>query len=142
MAATYLDISAWFNKGVHEGATHMIVVCDTYDHEDYPVYVKPGTDPRTTAQEYTTSTQRVMEVYVLDPVRKQSQMKELRAFHYEPFDPTPEPPHWSDAVYEACQRYIVAFSENGRSGSMTEARELFEATQQIREAVANAPTKF
>jgi|ERR1039458_6306432 hypothetical protein len=34
------DLRRWFNEGVELKATHMIVVCDTFDHEDYPVYVK------------------------------------------------------------------------------------------------------
>lgn len=39
------DLSRWFDEGVARGATHMIVVCDTYDWTDYPVYVSGG-DPQ------------------------------------------------------------------------------------------------
>jgi hypothetical protein len=45
MAASRNDIKRWFERGVEQKATHMIVVCDTFDHEDYPVYVKQGDDP-------------------------------------------------------------------------------------------------
>lgn len=49
----------------------MIVVCDTYNHEDYPVYVMPGedaqSDVRKMVEEYgKKSMQRVMEVYKLE----------------------------------------------------------------------------
>ena len=37
---TNTDIGEWFDDGVELGASHMIIVCDTFDHEDYPVYVK------------------------------------------------------------------------------------------------------
>jgi hypothetical protein len=44
----------------------MIVVCDTYDYEDYPVYVKPGEDACEKVKEYNgPNMQRVMEVYSL-----------------------------------------------------------------------------
>jgi hypothetical protein len=46
MAATYERISGWFDRGVAQGATHLVVVCDTFDYEDYPVFVKPGEDAR------------------------------------------------------------------------------------------------
>ena len=61
----------------------MIVVCDTWDHEDYPVYVQEGEDPRARAGEYTEKNmQRVMEVYALH-LDMESQLAEHRACHYE-----------------------------------------------------------
>lgn len=33
MGTTQQEISEWFDRGVKEGATHMIVVCDTFDYE-------------------------------------------------------------------------------------------------------------
>lgn len=82
MATSRTDISNWFDEGVSEGATHMIVVCDTYDYEDYPVFVKPGQDVRMEANYYRhQSMQRVMEVYALS-MDKDNQMNEERAFHY------------------------------------------------------------
>lgn len=44
MAASKEDISWWYDEGVKAGATHLIVVCDTYDHEDYPVYCSSPED--------------------------------------------------------------------------------------------------
>ena len=42
MAASRGDLKRWFEEGVEEGASHMIVVCDTFDYEDYPVFVMPN----------------------------------------------------------------------------------------------------
>ena len=39
MATTQMDIKNWFDQGVKDGATYLIVVCDTFDHSDYPAYV-------------------------------------------------------------------------------------------------------
>lgn len=39
VASTPTERKEWFDRGVADGATHMLVVTDTYDWEDYPVYV-------------------------------------------------------------------------------------------------------
>lgn len=58
------DIKAWIDRGLAEGATHMIVVCDTFDHEDYPVYAQGADDVRQKhAAHDGKNMQRVMEVY-------------------------------------------------------------------------------
>ena len=94
MAMNYCDFVAWFEEGKKLGATHMIIVCDTFDHEDYPVYVEPGEDVRKKAFEYGSDNgaglptvenekmSRVMEVYSLSLPMK-DQYEELRAFHFE-----------------------------------------------------------
>lgn len=83
MAATRRDISRWFDNGVEKGATHLIVVCDTYDWEDFPVYVHPGQNAREEATKHMgVNMEKVMEVYSL-AMSKDSQMAEHRAFHYE-----------------------------------------------------------
>lgn len=83
MAASREDISGWFDRGVRDGATHMIVVCDTFDWDDYPVYVQPGEDARTVASKYMgQNMQRVMEVYSLKQ-DKAKQMTERRVFNYD-----------------------------------------------------------
>lgn len=83
MAATRQDISDWFDEGVRTRATHMIVVCDEFDMDDYPIYVSSGQNVREVSKKYAdTSLQRVMEVYALH-MDKSSQLREWRAFHYE-----------------------------------------------------------
>jgi hypothetical protein len=73
------EISGWFDRGVKEGASHLIVVCDTFDHDDYPVWVHPGQDFWAKYEEYNgKDMQRIMEVYDLSH-DKQAQMCEHRA---------------------------------------------------------------
>jgi hypothetical protein len=84
MPTTTDMISSWFDRAKEAGATHMLVVCDTFDHEDYPVDVNPGTDARKVFAEYNgKNMQRVMEVYDLS-MDKFSQLLERRAFHLPP----------------------------------------------------------
>lgn len=77
MAATRDDISNWFDRGVAQGARHLIVVCDTFDHDDYPVFT--NTDAECLKKyKYPGEMQRVMEVYDLR-ADKDAQMKAPRA---------------------------------------------------------------
>jgi hypothetical protein len=83
VAATKGELSKWFDQGVAEKATHMVVVCDTFDWDDYPVFVKPTEDVREVAAKYNgQNMQKVMEVYSLRQ-DKAAQMAEHRAFHYD-----------------------------------------------------------
>ena len=69
-------------KNAPKGATHMIVVCDTFDHDDYPVYVKKGQHVREIEAEYNgKNMQCVMEVYNLKKSIKK-QLAEHRSFNY------------------------------------------------------------
>lgn len=73
MSTSREELTKWFDAGVKRGATHMIVVCDTPDHADFPVYVEPGEDPRKRAKslrrkqnpQRKVKRQRVMGVYDL-----------------------------------------------------------------------------
>jgi len=40
------QISDWFDENKEEKNTHMIIVCDTFDWDDYPVGVKASEDVR------------------------------------------------------------------------------------------------
>lgn len=85
MAATRGEIERWFDEGVAKAATHMVVVVDTFDHEDYPVYVMPGEDSHQIAAEYSgKNMQRVMEIYILDLDFKAHQLAERRSHHHDP----------------------------------------------------------
>lgn len=65
---TRAEIDAWKTRGRAKGATHMIVVCDTFDHDDYPVYVLPGERLADKLARYDgANMQRVMEVVELQP---------------------------------------------------------------------------
>jgi hypothetical protein len=66
MSTTIDDLKEWFKDGKRQHATHMIVVDDAFEHEDYPVYVMPGMDVNEKLKDYTDANmQRVMEVYSL-----------------------------------------------------------------------------
>lgn len=80
---TQADIRGWLEQGKANGATHVIVACDTFDYEDYPVNVMPGQDPRKVAEDYDRKDmQTVMEVYALH-LDWDSQLNERRSKHFE-----------------------------------------------------------
>ena len=64
MTATIRDIMDWLDEAKRKKATHLIVVCDTWDHDNYPVYVYKGDDVRTVAGKYMgQNMQRIDEIY-------------------------------------------------------------------------------
>lgn len=67
MATTVEQIRDWLQRGLDEGATHVIIVCDTYDHSDYPVNVMPDENVRELYEYFNgNNMQRVIEVYNLN----------------------------------------------------------------------------
>jgi hypothetical protein len=67
MGTSKEEIRVWFRRGVDMGVTHMLVVCDTFDYEDYPVYVKAGESLSDAEKKYDGSNmQRIMEIYRMD----------------------------------------------------------------------------
>lgn len=54
-------IKSWFERAEQEGADYMVVVCDSYDYTDYPVYCDAEKARKTIAK--PGDMQRVMEVY-------------------------------------------------------------------------------
>jgi len=82
MATMQSDIRNWLKEAKAKGATHMIVACDTYDHEDYPVEVMPGQNVHEVFKQYNgPNMQRVMEVYNLS-LDIEKQLLEHRAFNF------------------------------------------------------------
>lgn len=80
MAATRLDLSRWFDRGVSEGASHMIVATDQFDREDYPAYVDAPDEVRPELDRLNAANMTgVMEVYDLR-ADKLAQMLEHRAW--------------------------------------------------------------
>ena len=72
IATTQDDVEWWKKCGIRKGARYLIVVCDTFDLEDYPVYVMPGESLRDTQDKYNQKMQRVMETIDLRPVDPQT----------------------------------------------------------------------
>ena len=85
-AATLEELGKWFDEGVAQGATHLIIMCDGFDFDDYPVFIMPGRSVREEVslreKNSAESMQRVMEVYDLR-MDKAAQLGEERAFHLE-----------------------------------------------------------
>lgn len=78
------EIATWFDRGVSEGCRYMIVVCDSFDHDDYPVYVQPQEDFWKKHDHYDgLNMQRIMEVYDLQE-DKAAQMSSRRVFNLPP----------------------------------------------------------
>lgn len=76
------DITQWLHQGQAKGATHMIVVCDTFDWSDYPVFVMPGQDARQIAKQNDgPNMTKLMEVYKLSD-DWQTQLDQRRCHNY------------------------------------------------------------
>lgn len=75
------DIDAWFEKGIVSGNRWMIVVCDTYDYEDYPVFIGEQVDFWKSYEKYNgKGMQKIMEVYDLT-LDKYTQLDQRRAWN-------------------------------------------------------------
>lgn len=85
MAANREDIERWLEAARQENATHVIIVCDTYDWDDYPVDVYAGQDVRKIESHYNgKNMQKVMEVYSLTGKHSiEEQLNTHRAFFYD-----------------------------------------------------------
>lgn len=82
MGTSKEEIRSWIKSGQAEGATHMIVVCDTFDYDDYPVYVYTDEDVNKKYAEYNgPNMQKVMEVYNLQK-DIEKQLSQHRAFEF------------------------------------------------------------
>lgn len=81
MAASLKDIAEWFESGKTDKASFMIVMCDTYDHDDYPVYVYAASQfAGVYAEKKAAPMQRVMEVYDLN--KPWPEQAKWRAFNF------------------------------------------------------------
>jgi hypothetical protein len=66
MTATFDDVEGWKKRGKEMGASYIISVCDSFDYDDYPVYVMPGENLEEKKKGYDgTNMQRINEVITL-----------------------------------------------------------------------------
>lgn len=80
---TVSQLSAWFDRGVRGGASHMIVKWDSFDGPDghYPLYVMPDEDARAVDR---ANGDRTVEVYILNPERRAEQLRPgIRVWNWE-----------------------------------------------------------
>lgn len=79
MAAEKWQIESWLGREKAAESDYMLVICDTFDYEDYPVFVSKG-DLHEALEQYSKNMQRVIEVYDLS-LDIATQLKETRAWH-------------------------------------------------------------
>jgi hypothetical protein len=84
MSTTKEEIARWFDAGKRQKARWMVVACDTFDHTDYPIYVKPGEDVKVVVKEHDNESKmsRVMEVYSYE-LDRDVQLGEHLAWHLD-----------------------------------------------------------
>ncbi len=81
MAAKKDEIRAWLEEGKKNGAAFVLVACDTFDWEDYPVPCKNVVELKAKAEEiHNKNMQKVMECYDLS-LELEPQLLEFRAWH-------------------------------------------------------------
>lgn len=82
MGTSREEILGWIKHGQEKGASHLIVVCDTFDWDDYPVYVMANEDVHQKYKDFNgPNMQKVMEVYNLQK-DIDFQIKQHRAFQF------------------------------------------------------------
>lgn len=62
MVANYDEVQGWKVRAREMGATHIISVCDTFDWDDYPVFVMPGEDVNEKKKQFTGNMQKINEI--------------------------------------------------------------------------------
>ena len=82
MPTTQQEIRQWLERGKAKGASHMLVVCDTFDWSDYPVFVMPHENARDRADENNgPNMTKLMEVYKIGDDWDE-QLGQYRCFNY------------------------------------------------------------
>ena len=74
------EIKEWLISERAENCSHMLVVCDTFDYEDFPVYVKKDENIQTVIKSKESSFLRIMEIYNLS-MNIEKQLSERRAWN-------------------------------------------------------------
>lgn len=81
MGTSQAEIKQWVEDAKKDKkVTHVLIVCDTFDYDDYPVEVKEGEDIHKKIKEYSGNMQRIMEVYSMKMDIKK-QLAEHRSYH-------------------------------------------------------------
>jgi len=79
MAASLAQIKKWVQEAKNAGDAYVVIVCDTWDHVDYPVPCRDASVCRQIVDE-PGDMQRIMEVYDLG-MDITAQLAESRAYH-------------------------------------------------------------
>lgn len=83
MAASYETLANWFDRGIEQEATHMIIVVDEFDYNDYAMYHTGTAEEIKRKVEIINqqNMQRVMGVYNLAKDKKE-QFDQHRCWEY------------------------------------------------------------
>ncbi len=83
MSTTKTEIRNWLETAKQNGATHLLVLCDAFDWEDYPVEIKKGENPQKICDKKCAhnNMQKLMECYDLS-LNIEEQLDEKRARHW------------------------------------------------------------
>jgi hypothetical protein len=80
MSASKAEIRTWLESSPKD-VSHMIVVRDTFDYEDYPIYVDKGEDVQKLVDHYDNKpSSKTVEVYNLK-MDHQKQLREKHSWH-------------------------------------------------------------
>jgi hypothetical protein len=71
MAITKQDVDRWIATARERKATHIISVCDTFDHDDYPVYVLPGENLEEKKSKYNGKNMQIINEIITIKYKKQ-----------------------------------------------------------------------
>lgn len=74
------DIKNWIQKGMEQHSTHVVIAVDTWDYEDYPIYISVEENVHDTINSYKDKQDRIMEVYNLS-IDIDSQLNEYRTWN-------------------------------------------------------------
>lgn len=67
MAASLEEVNRWISTAKKEGNKFIISVCDTFNHDDYPVYCKDAQELALKSGRYDgTNMQRINEIINVD----------------------------------------------------------------------------
>ncbi len=78
---TQNDIREWLERGKKNNSTHLIVVVDRFDNDDYPVFVSENENVYDVESEHNKNMQQVMEVYNIS-MDWEEQLNQYRSFNY------------------------------------------------------------
>ena len=81
MTATKNDIERWLEYAKENGATHLIVAVDRFDHDNYPVYISPDKKVKEEIKRINNSSmQGIDEIYNMS-MDIEKQLIEHRAYN-------------------------------------------------------------
>lgn len=80
MATSQEEISEWFDRGLIQRKDFMIIVCDTFSYEDYPIYCSRSEVIAKHKSCNAEKMQTVMEVYDLS-MDKKTQLNAFRCLN-------------------------------------------------------------